>query len=810
MNKRKKYMIRIGIILFVIVGIGIIYFMNNKEKETYITKYEWVEMLAQEIGITESLNSTPYFEDVLEDNEYFSIIQSSVEWGLLEDETEFNGDSYVTGEFMALTIMKTINDEKIQIFLNTRDVITEEEYLSIAIELGIIEEDKLQEYYSIDEAVAVLEKYREAYFNKFWFDDYEVVEYSANVVGITSEEILQGDESATNIVVSSETLNKLSIGKIIVFEYGNNNSKYARKIISINPDGSLILSDDIRIDEVLNSLIVSDVEEISFDDLKEDYVTRNTTNQTQTLAYQKSNDTFLNTKVFSGDLESKGFKISVSSTDKKKKEESKEKKDNLEVEEPQNSTKEDNANKEKQQKDYLEVKITDNLTGISFSTLIEDTTEVENDFAVEIDIDKMYIGAQFNYSVLEGVKYVDVAIDSHATTTGSIVGFDEEKKIPLFETSVPLGKGTIEANVQIFLVLAADGSISFKAEVPVETAIYYEKEKSIRNFDTEVSVEEPHLEANGNASVMIRLEPILRVVDAIDVIDIETDAGIVASAKQTNALKCTDISASTPVITIQVGADDEVDTLIDALGLSAEWNIIEPENAPFILKFHLEKGKDGLLQLVDECTYKEQMNEEGTVSEVTKTTTEEAEYDDISFLYGYTYAIEFWPNSIRTNNIVENGTTFNTNVYDVIDNGSGYIVTGCLYYFEKAPAMISTLAVGDTFNTTSNKEYTITEQIYDANGRGTFYLSDAEGNEYVVYNVLSSSFDELTGKPYYQIIYNGAYLEVLLEDVTFFVPYGSALEEWLKYASLGGGGEAIDSFVITFDEKGNVVDYISR
>lgn len=176
-----------------------------------------------------------------------------------------------------------------------------------------------------------------------------------------------------------------------------------------------------------------------------------------------------------------------------------------------------------------------------------------------------------------------------------------------------------------------EGGISFEVEVPVLASVYYEKDKGLRNFKHDISVENPTIEANCDAGAMLRFEPTLVVLGCLNVMDAEVDVGATAHANATirsNSQICADISVAFPVITFSICGDEDADTIMGNMGLSAKWEIISSDDEPFQFGLHYELLPDMTAQFVEKCTYKEQ---EDTILGNTYIT----EYGDTKFAFDY-------------------------------------------------------------------------------------------------------------------------------------------------------------------------------
>lgn len=579
MKSNKKYIYILIAICIVVLIWGIAYFVkrNTSVNENTVTRYEWLEMLGEQYGINEYTNESPYFQDVDSDNPYFAYVQSAVEWKVIDTDSDFDGEHYASGQFIALTAMKTIGESKFKIYFGAENDITDDAYIELAVDHGLIEEEKLKKGFSKEECEQILENLRILYFGEFWKDDYSDVTYKKDVIELSSDDVLRSNSDGSEIVVTDDKINSFEVGDIIVFEQNNTKIKFARKITGINSDGTLSLR-TVELDKVVETLTVSDITELTFEDIVNYYGLENL-NAVNDLKCQQTGGSIVNTSVFSANINSKGYKLSLSTEDE-------------------------------DDKRYLKVQITDNATGISYTLPISDKVEADCDYSAEINIDKLCIGGQVNYSTWNGLEYAEAAVDAHATFNGTIKA-EKDKKFLLCKTPVPLGNGIVGADIQIYLVLSVEGNILFEAELPVEVSVSYEKDKGLKNFRHDFSVEEPTIEANCDASAKLRLEPTFVILGCLNVMDAEADIGVSASAEivtRSNSQICADISVSFPVMTLSVCGDDDADTIIGDLGLSAEWEIISSDDAPIQFGMHYELLPDKTVQFVDECTYGEEQN----------------------------------------------------------------------------------------------------------------------------------------------------------------------------------------------------------
>ena len=604
-----------------------------------VTRYEWMKMLCEQEGLIKYKNEMPYFSDVNKDSIYFLYLQSAVEWRVLDTDTDFDGEGYASGRFIALTAMKTIGERKLQIYFDTKNSITDDDYIKLAIEYGLIQEQQLLSGLSIEECEHVLDTLKSLYFGEFWKDDYSNVIYQNGVIELSSGDVLQSNDDCSKMLVTDNIRDSLEIGTIIVFEQENTKLKIAREITEIDVDGTLSLS-LVELDQVVENLTVSDITELTFSDIVNYYGLEENYDAINALDTQKNIGNLINTAVFPFEMDSKGFKLSLST-------------------------------KDEDEEKYLEIQATDNATGISYTLPMKYKIEADDDYSVEIDIDKIYIGGQADYSTV-GIlpNYAEVAVDAHATFNGTIKA-DTEKKILLFKTPVPLGNGVAGADIQFYLVLSAEGDISFEAELPMEMSICFEKDKGFKNFKPDISINPPTIEANCDVGVMLRFEPTL-ILFGLDVVDVEADIGVTASAKvitHPDSQICVDISASFPVMTISACGDEEADTIVGNFGLSAEWEIISSENAPIQIGLHYEILSDKTTQFVKNCTYNETEKKDDTKKkESASVNTYYTRYGEINQTDSPVFSFEYPDNwSIDKEEVNGNSTIFAEYAEEVVE-----------------------------------------------------------------------------------------------------------------------------------------------
>lgn len=358
---------------------------------------------------------------------------------------------------------------------------------------------------------------------------------------------------------------------VIVFD--NNGFVTARKVNFSSNNGTYKL-DIPEIEEVVDSLLESDVTEISFQDIVNYYGEENLV-----VTDNNSKGQFVPvSKTFSKEARSKGFKIEA---------------------------------KENSQK--LEISITDNKSGATCQ--LPNGPEVSEDyenFDVSLDIDSILVGSQIKYKRLIDVEYASVAVDIHSKFEGGVATDTEVgDKILLFEVPTSLDCGVVSVKIQIYLVTTIDGEIFLEAELPYQNAVHYEKGKGLRIIKHDIAVENPIIEASAELKTKVRIAPILIVARSWALLDAEYDMGVAARAKvdiRDTSQVCADVTMAFPIFKISVGDEDVLyngkKTFLADKKITGNWEIISFENALKKIGVHFEILPNGTKQFVDKCTYK--------------------------------------------------------------------------------------------------------------------------------------------------------------------------------------------------------------
>lgn len=565
---KKKIIIGIlaSVIVIAAIAAGIVTGTSSKKKSSNdinvsckaavtknedITCYDWLKKLCNKTGV--------------EAEDYR---KAAKEYGYITDSDEFSNDDIASGGFMALTSMRAMGEGKMQIYLGTDDAISDNTNIELAINNNLITEDSLDRGFSDQEADGILDKFDDLYYGEFWPEDIENVSYKENVSQLQFFDIKDYKEDENIIYIDESAAKNLKKGDTFVFDYMG--EKIAKKIVENMGNGTFSLEDP-EIDEVFNTLIVSDSASIGIDDIISYYGLDN-------VKVSAGKPVTMLTADVSGNIHSKGFAIEAAVND-------------------------DNE---------LEVTLTDNDTEAEYELPIKQklNKKCEN-FSIKWDVNNINVGAQVKYTLKSGLKYASVGVDIDSEISGEIgVEGDFSDGILLCQTPALIGSNLVAVNVALYIVPAVDGSVNLKVEVPYYAGVSYEKGKGVNGTMGLRSSMQTSIEAEGTMGLYFRTAPMLVTMKSIPLLDAELDIGAEAEATRTgrpNGQICSDVNVKCPVFIIGVG-DESVKyknkkSLLCTMDISksCEFTLFARSKS-----LHYERLADGTKQFVNECTYNEQ------------------------------------------------------------------------------------------------------------------------------------------------------------------------------------------------------------
>ncbi len=614
-KKYRKLIVFITLLLIISVVVSIFISIKKKKNyeevtdnkseiensmEEYITRFEWIQLLCNNMGIKEYDQLEPYFQDVAKDSEFFDFVQAAIEDGIIDKTEKFEGDKPATGYFIALTSIRTIGEKKLQIIYNLTDEMTDKMAVQLAVDKGLVYQQELESEVIRERSYKILDKLQELYFGDFWIKNYEMVTYQEGVISVDGSDL-------------SEIIQKVDEGSIVVHKNPNTELRTAFKVMDKLEDGSLVIDNQLKLEEIYSYIAVSDMKEVTFEDIINSYQFEDNTRIVDSSYNDKFEVQNMKTKVFNDVSESKGFEISLFTADEK-----------------------------------LKASIKNNDTGDKEEIVLKDDITVNGDCNATIDVKRLVIAAQGKYRSITNWEYVEIAIDAETDISGKIAvkGNVVQKKIPLFKVPVKLAKGTASIDIQTFIIITASGEVSFGAEIPMGVAVRYEPGKKVRYFNPELSVQNAELKVNCEAEGFVRFEPQLKVAELFNVLDAEVDIGIGAKAESILRLdgsECIDVSVALPIIKVGLCKDEKFGAIIGKLGVSKEWTLKSFEDTLYRKNLHYEIKSDKTMGFVDGCTFKdsdksimqEVFSEKKNKNKIKLNNTYMTQFGDIKFSFDY-------------------------------------------------------------------------------------------------------------------------------------------------------------------------------
>lgn len=535
---KKKGVIVSGIIVILLLIVALI--LLPKAAKNGITKYQLLEKVTEQFGITEYTNKTPYYADVVANNEYFNMVQSAKERGIIAEESIFNGDEIIDGRYIVLTAMKAIEKYKIQIYLESKDAISDDDYINLALEKGIIEKSQLKKGVTEEQCNLIISKVVELDKHGLWKDDFYEVSYKETVIEIEAKDIIDIADNNSQIKLSDTCANSLQVGNIIVFEIQKTGEKIAKRISKIS-DGNILLLEDAEWETILESVIISDITAVTNESMIIDndisYVGE----------YYKSlnnRNEYRVTPVFHSDGSWSG----------------------------------DGFQKE------LEI----------------------GDGTIIIGVTDLYVGIQILGSSAFNIQYVNVQTEANIDVVGEFSVEKEWISPPIFKTTAVLAGGVATVDLEFYLVLSADGSVSIETRMPAQIGVEY-ADGRLHTPQVNVSMESAEIVADCEAGCYVRTE-VVPGLFGVDLIDAEADIGANVTASVTTRMNetvwmCADMSINYPIIKLMLWGDENLKPIIKNKEKEPKvWEIMNADNAFVQDDMHCEWYSDGTHAIVEECT----------------------------------------------------------------------------------------------------------------------------------------------------------------------------------------------------------------
>lgn len=568
--KNKRYLLFILVAAIIVVA-AIIFIISRHSSKASFTRYEWIGMLADSFNMKEYSEEIPYFKDVAPDDPYFAAVQAAYEWGVLENTAKFGGNKAITGEYAVITALKAVGQYRIKIYMGLSELPSDEDYIKLAIDKELIIDNDLKSNLSHDEAAAILDRAKVLYLGELWIDDYVDIKYTDNVIELDKKNI-ESYNSEDSIKVN----NVLGIdsNSILVFPDEYTGGKIAKRVKTIDPDGTVILTETV-LDDTIEHLVMSDIISLSTKD-----IIRNTVSTHNKIEAEKMGlfDDF--SFHYDKPVHNSGavFDIEIENNE-------------------------------------AVISYKDNESGASGSITVpnidikdsEKNASDDSAFKCSFDLSKFDIGLMTDIGTsAEGlvINNIETQLDAQIDVLYEIGG-NIETEIPLMKVPIYGERNVAGIELDIKLLISLDGSISLEIDCPSYALFEYRKGAKPR-FDAGVEANIKDVLVNCTFEGKFRVAPTILIL-GFNITDVEMDIGGGASAdiilrNSSDIISCADINFYAP--TLGFGWNNDSDSILGEY-IKASFIIFDSDNAPFKKNFHFEWYKNKPGKFVDVCTFGE-------------------------------------------------------------------------------------------------------------------------------------------------------------------------------------------------------------
>ena len=766
MSRRKIrfYIVALTLATVVLAAELVYVFVFKKDTSQYITAEAWMEMLCEHTG-SDPVDLPDGYKD---------------------------GD-YADAKLIAVTAFETIDAHKLRRVIGDTEL-TDKEYCKLADDYELLSAKK--DGYTSADCEKILERYNEIYFDDLWLDDYCETEYKENVKHV--EALAAAQENEADGTVRFDGNPDLSQGDVLVYK-DDLGFMHTGRVDAIGEDGSCQLSEP-AIEDVINSVEVSDIREISYQDI----YANNTAYPADAVisdsgkSHGGSSGAYMHAmhnenKVLSYSNTSAGLQFTV------------------EAEEDELTVTMRNKDTGEEVKYKSDIELGDGASG-----------------SLDVDLSDIEVAADMTYFTFQkGEKYAEYRLQMDSTVTGSLslATDDDALKIPLFETTVPFEGGFVRLDFGVYLQLTAEGTYEITATLPMNICVRHDKTDGLRMLKGQAADSSIEQSLQGEAMLSANAEARLWVFFLWDLLGAEVKAGAVGTAQiieRDDGMICKDISVDFPVIKGSAylsGLFSQAEKEFDIYSGNTVWNY-HSEYIPGV--------RDGR---VPECSY----GNEELLAEYAVTYGNQEPQPDISILYGHDLYSKFETNLLSVDEYPASPDepAICTYWFDITDTGSGYELVGKLTIQDRlSDAKYQTFVeqavdknscqdmvneemssesntaydhyytVNDTTMTNLGVTYTMQSYMENYNGRPHCDFIGDNGKTAGVHNDLVPMYDSY-GEGYWEL--GGE--DIVIENAHIFVPYGTGVEEIIKgLCEQGGnnGNPTMEWFGIKLDEQGNV------
>lgn len=287
-------------------------FVGCKKKVTdTMTNGEWLTELTTQAGITYYQQEEPYFLNITSNSPYFTVVQSSVEWEVLNPSKAFNPSATLTREMVAYTLMNIISRTH-EGFSDTIKDLQDCSYpdqVKAAVASGLMSLDERQRFrpkdqISKEEAFGYLAQVIDIVNNRKFTDTQTTVQLKDDVQ-FADDEPKQFDEEGLTALFESDS--SIRNGMYIVYDdtyYRVVNCEYTNQ-------GILTTLEQVNMEDVIEQFDIQGGTDLEFNHAK---IVDGNGNVVQEGTEQSHSLSLMSTSLINHTFEINGFRIALKGT----------------------------------------------------------------------------------------------------------------------------------------------------------------------------------------------------------------------------------------------------------------------------------------------------------------------------------------------------------------------------------------------------------------------------------------------------------------------------------------------------------------
>ena len=287
-------------------------FVGCKKKVTdTMTNGEWLTELTAQAGITYYQQEEPYFLNITSNSPYFTVVQSSVEWEVLNPSKAFNPSATLTREMVAYTLMNLISRTHEGLSDTIKDLqdCSYPDQVKAAVASGLMSLDERQRFrpkdqISKEEAFGYLAQVIDIVNNRKFTNTQTTVQLKDDVQ-FADDEPKQFDEEGLTALFESDS--SIRNGMYIVYDdtyYRVVNCEYTNQ-------GILTTLEQVNMEDVIEQFDIQGGTDLEFNHAK---IVDGNGNVVQEGTEQSHSLSLMSTSLINHTFEINGFRIALKGT----------------------------------------------------------------------------------------------------------------------------------------------------------------------------------------------------------------------------------------------------------------------------------------------------------------------------------------------------------------------------------------------------------------------------------------------------------------------------------------------------------------